>query len=84
MLEAYLSAAFQTWVAAKNEGTLARLMAFEEVGIQWQLKHAQKIGTEVELTGPIIIQNSGTIEIGNQVIFDSKWYKPIYIQTFAT
>jgi maltose O-acetyltransferase len=44
------------------------------------LKNAQKIGADIELTGPVIIQNSGRLEIGNQVIFDSKWYKPIYIQ----
>jgi maltose O-acetyltransferase len=37
------------------------------------------VGTEIEITGPVIIQNNGTIDIGNQVIFDSKWYKPIYI-----
>lgn len=52
----------------------------KKLGIRWQLKNAQKIGSEIELTGPVIIQNAGTIDIGNQVIFDSKWYKPIYIQ----
>jgi maltose O-acetyltransferase len=80
MLEAYLSAAFQTWAAAKTKEHWRGLWRLKKLGIHWQLKHAQKIGTEVELTGPVIIQNSGTIEIGNQVIFDSKWYKPIYIQ----
>jgi maltose O-acetyltransferase len=44
------------------------------------LKNVQKKGSEIELTGPVIIRNAGTIEIGDQVIFDSKWYKPICIQ----
>lgn len=52
----------------------------KKLGIYWQLKNVQKIGNEIELTGPVIIENAGTIEIGDQVIFDSKWYKPIYIQ----
>ncbi len=39
----------------------------------------QKIGSEIELAGPVIIKNAGTIEIGNQVIMDANWHKPIYI-----
>ncbi len=80
MLEAYLSAAFQTWAAAKTRELWQGLWRLKKLGIRWQLKAAQKIGAEIELTGPVIIQNSGTIEIGDQVIFDSKWYKPIYLQ----
>jgi acetyltransferase-like isoleucine patch superfamily enzyme len=79
MLEAYLSAAFQTWAAAKANKHWRGLWRLKKLGLRWQLKDAQRIGTEIEITGPVIIQNSGTIEIGNQVIFDSKWYKPIYI-----
>ena len=80
MLEAYLSAVFQTWAEARTRKNWRGFWRLKKLGIHWQLKHAQKIGTEIELTGPVIIQNSGTIEIGNQVILDSKWYKPIYIQ----
>ena len=80
MLEAYLSAAFQTWAEARTRKNWRGFWRLKKLGIHWQLKHAQKIGAEIELTGPVIIQNSGTIEIGDQVILDSKWYKPIYIQ----
>ncbi len=80
MLEAYLSAAFQTWAAAKTNLRWRGFWRLKKLGIDWQLKSAQKIGAGIELTGPVIIQNSGTIEIGDQVTFDSKWYKPIYIQ----
>jgi len=80
VLEAYLSAAFQTWAAAKTEKRWRGLWRLKKLGIRWQLKDAQKIGAEVELTGPVIIRNSGTIDIGDQVILDSNWYKPIYIQ----
>jgi acetyltransferase-like isoleucine patch superfamily enzyme len=80
MLEAYLSAAFQTWAAARTRDNWREMWRLKKLGIQWQLKNVQKIGKEIELTGPVIIQNAGTIEIGDQVVFDSKWYKPIYIQ----
>jgi acetyltransferase-like isoleucine patch superfamily enzyme len=80
MLEAYLSAAFQTWAAARTRDNWRELWRFKKLGIRWQLKNVQKIGAEIELTGPVIIRNSGMIEIGDQVIFDSRWYKPIYIQ----
>jgi maltose O-acetyltransferase len=80
MLKTYLTAAFQTWAAAKTKEHWRGLWRLKKLGIRWQLKDVQKIGTEIELTGPVIILNSGTIEIGDQVIFDSKWYKPIYIQ----
>ena len=79
MLNAYISAAFQTWAAAKTRQNWRGFWRVKKFGIHWQLKNAQKIGSEIELTGPVILQNSGTIEIGDQVIFDSKWYKPIYI-----
>jgi acetyltransferase-like isoleucine patch superfamily enzyme len=79
MLRAYLSAAFQTWAAARTEENWRGLWRLKKLGIQWQLKNAQKIGTEIELTGPVIIRNSGTIEIGNQVRFNANWYKPICI-----
>ncbi len=80
MLAAYLSAAFQTWAAAKTKDHWRGFWRLKKLGIRWQLRNAQTIGAEIELTGPVIIQNSGTLEIGDQVIFDSKWYKPIYIQ----
>ncbi len=80
MFRAYLSAAFQTWASAKTRQNWRGFWRLKKLGIRWQLKNAQKIGSEIELTGPVIIQNAGTIDIGNQVIFDSKWYKPIYIQ----
>ena len=80
MLEAYLSAAFQTWAAEKTKQRWWGLWRLKKLGINWQLKNAQKIGSEIELTGPVIIRNSGTIDIGDQVILDSNWYKPIYIQ----
>jgi acetyltransferase-like isoleucine patch superfamily enzyme len=80
MLEAYLSAGFQTWAAAKTRKNWRGFWRLKKAGIQWQLKRVQKIGSEIELTGPVIIHNSGMIEIGNQVIFGSNWYKPIYVQ----
>jgi maltose O-acetyltransferase len=80
MLEAYLSAAFQTWARAKTARNWRGFWRLKKLGIRWQLKNAQKIGNEIEITGPVIIRNSGSLEIGDQVIFDSKWYKPIYIQ----
>src|SRR5574341_583436 len=80
MFRAYLTAAFQTWARAKTRQNWRGFWRLKKLGIRWQLKNAQKIGSEIELTGPVIIQNAGTIDIGNQVIFDSKWYKPIYIQ----
>lgn len=78
-LDSYLSAAFQTWAAAKTKANWRGFWRLKKLGIQWQLKNAQKIGCEIELTGPVIIQNSGTVDIGNQVIFGSNWHKPIYI-----
>jgi acetyltransferase-like isoleucine patch superfamily enzyme len=80
MLNAYLSAAFQTWARVKTTQNWPGFWRLKKLGIHWQLKNAQRIGNEIELTGPVIIRNSGTLEIGDQVIFDSKWYKPIYIQ----
>ena len=79
MLQAYLSALFQTWAADKTKKNWRGFWRVKKLGIRWQLKNAQKIGAEIELTGPVIIQNAGTIEIGDRVIFDSKWHKPIYI-----
>jgi acetyltransferase-like isoleucine patch superfamily enzyme len=80
MLEDYLSAAVQTWAAAKTQKNWWHLWRLKKLGIQWQLKKVQKIGSEIELTGPVIIRNSGRIEIGDQVGFMSNWYKPIFIQ----
>jgi maltose O-acetyltransferase len=79
MIKAYLSAAFQTWAADKTKRNWRYFWYLKRLGIQWQLHNAQKIGEKIELTGPVIIDNAGTIEIGNQVIFGSKWYKPINI-----
>jgi acetyltransferase-like isoleucine patch superfamily enzyme len=79
MLEAYISAAFQTW-AARKTSRWPSLWRLKKMGIGWQLKHAQKYGGEIELRGPLIIRNSGLLEIGSQVIFDALWYKPIYLQ----
>jgi maltose O-acetyltransferase len=79
MLDAYLSAAFQTWAAEKTKRNWRDAWRLKKLGIRWQLKNAQKIGSEIELTGPVIINNSGTIHVGDQVKFDSKWYKPICI-----
>lgn len=80
MLDSYLSAAFQTWARARTMQNWRGFWRLKKLGIRWQLKNAQKIGTEIELTGPVIIRNCGTLEIGDQVMFDSKWYKPIYLQ----
>jgi galactoside O-acetyltransferase len=79
VLDAYLSAAFQTWAAKLTKENWQGFWRLKKLGIDWQLRAAQKIGTEIELTGPVIIKNAGTILIGNQVQFDSKWHKPIYI-----
>jgi len=79
MLEAYISAAFQTWAAARTSQSWPGFWRLKRLGIRWQLKNVQRSGKEIELTGPVIIENSGVIEIGDQVIFDAKWYKPIYI-----
>lgn len=78
-LDSYLSAAFQTWAAAKTKANWRGFWRLKKFGIQWQLKNAQKYGREIELTGPVVIQNSGRVEIGDQVIFGSIWHKPIYI-----
>jgi acetyltransferase-like isoleucine patch superfamily enzyme len=79
MLDAYISAAFQLWAADKTNRDWRWFWRLKKLGIQWQLKKAQKIGSDIELTGPVIINNLGTIEIGNQVRFTSKWYKPIFL-----
>lgn len=79
ILETYLSAAFQTWAASKTQKNWREFWRLKKLGIQWQLKNAQKVGLEVDLTGPVIIKNSGTIDIGNQVRFNASWHKPIYI-----
>jgi acetyltransferase-like isoleucine patch superfamily enzyme len=79
MLEAYLSAAFQIWAAARTKQNWREAWRLKKLGIHWQLKNVQKMGTEIELTGPVIIRNSGTIEIGNQTTLDARWHKPIYI-----
>ena len=79
MLEAYLSAAFQTWAARITDSRWRGFWRLKKLGIEWQLKNAQKIGTDIELAGPVIIKNLGTIEIGNQVRFDANWHKPVYI-----
>jgi acetyltransferase-like isoleucine patch superfamily enzyme len=80
MLEAYLSAAFQTWAAAKTRKNWRGFWRLKKLGISWQLKKVQNAGSEIELTGPVIIQNAGMIEIGNQVEFGANWYKPVFIQ----
>jgi maltose O-acetyltransferase len=80
MIEAYLSAAFQTWAAAKTKRNWRGFWRLKKLGISWQLKEVQKFGSEIELTGPVIIRNAGMIEIGNQASFGANWYKPIFIQ----
>ena len=80
VLQAYLSAGFQSWAAEKTRKNWSHFWRLKRLGISWQLNEVQKIGSEIELTGPVIIKNAGRIEIGDQAIFDSKWYKPIYIQ----
>jgi acetyltransferase-like isoleucine patch superfamily enzyme len=79
MFEACLSAAFQTWAADRTRNHWREFWRLKKLGIHWQLRNAQNIGEEIELTGPVIIKNAGTISIGNQVKFDSNWFKPIYI-----
>lgn len=81
MLDAYLSSTFQTWASARTKEHWREAWRLKKLGLRWQLKNVQKIGNEIEITGPVIIRNSGTIEIGDQVIFDSQWFKPIYLQT---
>lgn len=41
------------------------------------LRPVQKYSTELSLTGPIIIENQGTIEIGRYTTLRSSWHKPI-------
>lgn len=79
MLEAYLSAAFQTWAAARTDARWREFWRLKKLGIRWQLRHVQHTGAEIELRGPIIIRNGGTIMMGNQVVLDAAWHKPIYI-----
>lgn len=79
MFNAYLSALIQTWASEKVKKKWRGFWRLKKWGIGWQLRNVQTWGTEIELTGPVIVQNSGNIDIGNQVIFDSKWYKPIYL-----
>ena len=79
MLHAYLSAVFQTWAATRARQGWRGFWRLKKAGIQWQLRDVQKAGTEIELSGPVIIRTKGQIEIGDQVIFDSMWYKPIYL-----
>jgi acetyltransferase-like isoleucine patch superfamily enzyme len=79
MLEAYLSAAFQTWAARMTDNRWRGFWRLKKLGIDWQLKSVQKIGTEIELSGPVIIKNLGTIEVSDQVKFDANWHKPVYI-----
>lgn len=79
MLEAYISAAFQIWAARITEKYWRGFWHLKRLGINWQLKNVQKFGKNIELTGPVIIKNSGTIEIGDQFLFSSAWHKPIYI-----
>lgn len=79
MLQEYLSAAFQTWAARRTQRHWRGMWRLKKLGIQWQLRNAQRIGAEVELSGPVIIRNRGTIEIGDRVRFDAAWHKPIYI-----
>ena len=55
MLVAYISAAFQTWAAAKTLENWRGFWRLKKLGIHWQLKNVQKIGTEIELTGPVVI-----------------------------
>ena len=80
MLQEYLSAAFQSWAAAGTRAHWRGFWRLKKLGIRWQLRAAQHIGNEIELSGPVIIENRGRIHIGDRAIFDSKWYKPIYIQ----
>jgi acetyltransferase-like isoleucine patch superfamily enzyme len=79
IFETYLSAAFQTWAASKTQKNWRGFWRLKKLGIEWQLKDVQKIGSEIELAGPVIIKNAGTIDIGNQVIMDASWHKPIYL-----
>lgn len=79
MFNAYLSAAFQLWAADKTRRNWRWFWKLKKLGVQWQLKKANKIGPEIELSGPILIDNLGTIEIGNHVGLNSKWYKPIFL-----
>jgi maltose O-acetyltransferase len=83
MFQAYLSAAFQMWAAAKTKRNWPFFWRLKKRGISWQLKNAQTIGNEIEIRGPLIIQNRGTLEIGSQVIFDSTWYKPVCFQLWS-
>jgi acetyltransferase-like isoleucine patch superfamily enzyme len=79
MFDAYISAAFQAWAAKMTKEVWPGFWRLKKLGIDWQLKDVQKFGENIELDGPVIIENAGTIEIGNQFMFVSKWYKPIYI-----
>lgn len=77
MLKTYLIAALQNWAAARTKQNWRGLWRLKKLALQWQMQGVQRIGSEIEITGPLVIQNAGTIEIGNQVILGATWYKPI-------
>lgn len=79
MFYAYISSIINNFATAKTRRNWPGFWRLKNLGIHLQLREAQVIGSEIELTGPVIIHNQGRIEIGNQVIFDSNCYKPIYI-----
>jgi maltose O-acetyltransferase len=79
MLKAYLLAWFQNWASDKTRRNWREFWRLKKLALRWQLKDVQKIGANVEIRGPVLIRNQGYMEIGNRVIMDANWYKPVVI-----
>lgn len=79
MISDYLAAAFQVWATSKTNKGWREFWRLKKLGIRWQLRNTSSFGPEIELKGPVIIRNKGTFTIGRQAVFNSNWYKPIYL-----
>jgi acetyltransferase-like isoleucine patch superfamily enzyme len=79
MVKTYLSAAIQNWISEKTKNNWWGFWRLKKIALHWQLSSVDKVGIWPEVTGPVFIQNSGRIEIGDRVILGSKWHKPISI-----
>ena len=79
MLKSYLSAAFQIWASEKTGQKWRGFWRLKKIGIKWQLRDVQRVGIYPEIKGPILIENSGFMQICDRVIFGSRWHQPISI-----
>jgi maltose O-acetyltransferase len=70
MYRDYIAALFQTYAASRTSKGWRHFWRLKKLGLQWQLRNANKVGTEIEIRGPLIIRNKGCVEIGK--------HKPIY------